>query len=125
MSFSNEIIEVLDYLCKKFGLVVDWTNDSVMPYLQQLAEKYVRWEISTSYAWIGIVIALLMISALLMIVDIKTDFADNFFVLVFVVVLVMAIIVISCQIFDIIKCNVFPEKAIFDYLMDLKQQYSR
>ena len=29
MEFSKEIINVLDYLCGKFGIAIDWTYDNV------------------------------------------------------------------------------------------------
>ena len=33
MKVSNQIIEVLEYLCQKFGIVIDWTSESILPYL--------------------------------------------------------------------------------------------
>jgi len=51
MNFSQEIITVLDYLCKKFGIVIDWTSDSIMPYLEDLSVRYIRYEIMSSIAW--------------------------------------------------------------------------
>lgn len=54
MTISNEIIEVLEYLCAKIGLTIDWTGDNVIPYVTQLCEKFVKWEAYTSIAWITI-----------------------------------------------------------------------
>lgn len=48
ITFSEELIKVLDYLFSKFGVAVDWTSNNVFPYLQTLAEKLVRFEINTS-----------------------------------------------------------------------------
>ena len=36
--FSEQIIEVLNALCEKFGIAIDWTAENVMPYLTDLAE---------------------------------------------------------------------------------------
>lgn len=33
---SQEIIKVLDNLCEKFGIAIDWTSQNVKPYLQEL-----------------------------------------------------------------------------------------
>lgn len=33
MTVSDQIINVLDALCEKFGLVIDWTSENVVPYL--------------------------------------------------------------------------------------------
>ena len=54
MSFSSQFIEVLDALCEKFGIVIDWTSQNVMPYLTDLATRLISYEIWTSAAWIVI-----------------------------------------------------------------------
>ena len=54
MSFSSQFIEVLDALCEKFGIVIDWTSQNVMPYLTDLAARFISYEIWTSMAWIVI-----------------------------------------------------------------------
>lgn len=61
MQSNNEIITILEYLCDKLGVVVDWTSQKISPYLQQLTEKFVRWEMCTSIAWIVICTALISI----------------------------------------------------------------
>lgn len=33
MQVSDQIIQVLDAICDKFGLAVDWTSTNVLPYL--------------------------------------------------------------------------------------------
>ena len=41
---SNQIIEVLNEICNKFGLTIDWTSKNVYPYLQELMGKlYFIW----------------------------------------------------------------------------------
>lgn len=52
MTISSEIIKVLDYLGEKFGIAIDWTSKNVLPYLQALVDKFIKWEISTSIVWI-------------------------------------------------------------------------
>ena len=48
MKVSEQIIEVLDYLCQKIGVVVDWTAENVMPALTTLTEKYISYELVMS-----------------------------------------------------------------------------
>ena len=31
---STEIIKILDAICDKFGLVIDWTSQNVTPYMR-------------------------------------------------------------------------------------------
>lgn len=113
---SNEIIKVLDDLCRRFGLVVDWTSENVIPYLQQLCEKFIGWEINTSFAWI---IMAGSVTVLMLIFAIVVSFFDawsgeQWFM--FLCVLAIAIIITGVQVFDIIECKTFPEKAIYDYI---------
>lgn len=49
---SNEIIKVLDAICDKFGLAIDWTSQNVMPYVEQLCEHIVQYELSSSILYI-------------------------------------------------------------------------
>ena len=42
MEMSEQIIKVLDSVCEKFGIAIDWTNNNVLPYIQQLGDKIVK-----------------------------------------------------------------------------------
>lgn len=115
MQLSDEIIKVLEYLCTKIGITIDWTSNNVLPYVQQLCEKYVKWEISTSTAWIAIMIVAVIITFIFS----KVTDLDGFEDLVFWIMVVVALIVIGVQVFDIIECWAFPEKAIYGYVQSL------
>ena len=39
MQVSDQIIQVLDALCEKFGIVINWSGENVIPYLQELIKK--------------------------------------------------------------------------------------
>lgn len=127
MNMSDEIIKVLDVLCEKFGIVVDWTSNNIVPYLQQLSEKYIRYEISTSIVWIILCITLLGIAIRFGIsTTIKCmkkytellrnndwDIAAILCGLVSGIFILVSVIVIIVQCFDIITCITLPEKMIF------------
>ena len=49
---KNAIIETLDYLFEKFGIAVDWTTENVLPYVEQLAERIVTYNIITETLWV-------------------------------------------------------------------------
>lgn len=36
---SQEIINVLDNLGEKFGIAIDWSNENILPYLQDLIHR--------------------------------------------------------------------------------------
>ena len=120
MTISDQIIQVLDALCEKFGFAVDWTSENVIPYLTTLATKLVAYEIWTSVAWL--VILLLGLSAAVMAIKKYRSiiFQDDIgYVIIGVFGLVGGTFAISGviqQIMDIIKCLTFPEMFIFEYI---------
>lgn len=40
---SNEIIKVIDALCDKLGVAVDWSAENVLPQVQYLIERYANY----------------------------------------------------------------------------------
>jgi len=117
MQISNEIIEVLDYLCDKFGIAIDWTNQNIMPYLEQLFTKFIAWELSTSIAYIVIFAIVVVILTVVLIWSARVDEELAEMLLVPIVLIIIGLIAgIGVQVFDIIECNVFPEKVLFDYI---------
>lgn len=40
---SEEIIKVLEAICDKLGIAVDWTSENVVPYIQELVVRYARY----------------------------------------------------------------------------------
>ena len=65
---SEEVIKILDYLGEKIGVTIDWTSNNVIPYVNQLCEKFIKWEINTSYAWMAIMGAVTIIALIAAIV---------------------------------------------------------
>ena len=128
MTVSSEIIEVLDYLGEKFGIAIDWTSNNVLPYLQTLIDKFIKWEISTSIVWI--VIAVFVIAMIIALMNLKgvreanEDYCDGMLWVLAGILIIVSFIVICIQIFDIIECNVFPEKALYDFIKIMLKQNS-
>lgn len=133
---SEEIIKILDALAEKFGLAIDWTSANVIPYLQQLCNKYVTYEIVTSVIWMLISIGLLFIGKYA-IQKAKYcwrkskedwhsdyDFGAVLFGVLAGCLIVTGIIMIIFQIFDIATCITFPEKMILNELKSISQNLS-
>ena len=114
MQISDEIIKVLEYMCSKIGVTIDWTSSNVLPYIQQLGEKFIKWEIGTSIGWI----VLAVVSTIIAFIFAKIVDWDGAEAVVFWIAVIVSIIVIGCQAFDIVKCYTFPEKAIYDYIQN-------
>lgn len=45
---SNEFSEALDALGEKFGIVIDWTQQNIQPYVQDLMQRVVQYKLATS-----------------------------------------------------------------------------
>ena len=114
ISFSDELIKTFDYLLSQFGIAVDWTNENVLPYLQTLAEKLVRFEINTSIMWLVVGVVVLTVGVWIFVKDIK-DWDSGVFILGAILIIVAGI-VCCCQVYDIIKCVSFPELYVFEYI---------
>lgn len=114
ISFSDELIKTFDYLLSQFGIAVDWTSENVLPYLQTLAEKLVRFEINTSIMGLVVGVIVLTVGVWIFVKDIK-DWDSGVFILG-VILIIVAGIVCCCQVYDIIKCVSFPELYVFEYI---------
>ena len=122
MSFSSQFIEVLDALCEKFGIVVDWTSQNVVPYVTDLATRIITYEIWTSVAWIVIAAILFLIIWKITKISCKADTFDNEWFLGWFVRIIIGIIcftVIGFEVFDIIEALALPEKTLYDFIMRL------
>lgn len=120
MTVSNQIIAVLDAICEKFGIVIDWTASNVMPYLQDLCKRIVTYEIATSVAWIISQVAILLLAFYIRNKKIKPlaelDDDDYFLVIattICIVIAIIATIVICVQVADIIKALTIPEITVY------------
>lgn len=130
MTFSEELIKVLEYLGGKIGIAIDWTSANMLPYLQELCEKIIAYEIWTSFAWIafmwGVLLILWVVTTPCWIVAAKKDwcFSESacFIIGAFVVISlcwsIATIAVTGVQIFDIITATYFPEKTIYEFITE-------
>ena len=133
MTVSEQIIQVLNALCEKFGMDIDWTSANVIPYVTILCEKLVMWEIWTSVAWIAFMAVLTIASIIatkLLYPTFKNGWEENaksryedgwiigsIFAIVGLVALYSAVLVVTAvQVMDIIKCVTFPEMYVFEYI---------
>ena len=127
MNISSQVIEVLDSVCEKFGIAIDWSQQNVLPYLEDLSGKYIKYEIVTSIAWI-IFFSLAIIASIKGTKNIlKSCQSENYFfegdeevgsifILILATVVIVGCIGITTQILDVITCCTFPEKIILEFL---------
>lgn len=126
---SDEIIKGLDALAEKFGLIVDWTSENVIPYIEQLCGKYINYEFATSVVWLifGIIIGIIGFVIYKYVSKEKelgiADDGDCFIrILIYfgiICIFVTSVVIVMNQVFDIVTCFTFPEKIIIDELKNI------
>lgn len=128
---SQEVIKVLDALAEKFGIAIDWTSANVLPYLQQLCGKYVRYEIVTSIVWMLVGICLLLVGRQIAEKSKKywKDYKKNMrpdydcasiaLGVIAGFIIIPGIVLVLSQVFDIVTCITFPEKIIIDEIKSI------
>ena len=123
MNISDQIIQVLDDLCRRFGIVIDWSKETIAPYLEELATKFITFEIKTSWFWILLTAAITVIMWVLFAIFNHIDPDDCGVILGVIAVLttIAFIIVAGAQIYDIITCETFPEKILLREIKELLQ----
>jgi len=133
MNVSDQIIAVINDLCEKLGIAIDWSAENILPKVEELCAKYISYEIWTSVAWIalwcGITILMWIIAGTLLHKERKQDEEDRwdfdsrampFVTVAMIVVAALAsfitVCVVGTQIFDIVEAKVFPEKTIYEFV---------
>lgn len=133
MSISDEIIKVLDALAKRLGIIIDWTSQNVIPYLEQLYNKYINYEIATSIVWmlIGIVCILVGKRGIKIVQyfykkyqEDKSTYYDMWALIIGLAVgmaFLSGAMIIGSELFDVVTCLTFPEKIILEEIKLLYQ----
>ena len=128
---SEEIIKVLDELGKRFGIVIDWSNQNIIPYLQELFKRFICYRNITACVWIIISIAI-TISGVVMFRSLnkwrKSDDYDDcdddmlallgYIFSVFITALGIGLII--GNVFGIIKNVCMPEMVIYEYITNIQ-----
>lgn len=132
---SDEIIKVLDNLAERFGIAIDWTSQNVMPYLQDLMNRYVSYEMGMSIMWIVILGIILIVSLVVLVKCIKRfveedqkDYIQDVFrwgycmigMVIAGVLILISVIELPNNIETIIKAKTVPEILVYDYVKTLK-----
>lgn len=49
---AEQIISVIDELCKKLGIAMDWSSENITPILMDLVNKYTKYIIINDVFWL-------------------------------------------------------------------------
>lgn len=131
---SEEIIKVIDELGKRFGIVIDWSNQNIIPYLQELLKRFICYRNITACVWIIISIAM-TISGVVMIRFlnkwIKSDNYDKDYCsydemlaalgyMFSICIIALGIGLIIGNMFGIVKNICMPEMVVYEYIKNIQ-----
>ena len=128
MSFSGEVIKIIDEIAKRFGIIIDWTNQNVIPYLEDLSRRIVLFEIWTSVFWLilGLTFLSLSINISRKVVKGKIDRNNETLVIASALVIIfggaIGLLMVCFQIYDILHAIFLPEKIIIEFIKNLQSQ---
>ena len=129
---DNKVIEVFDYLGEKLGIAIDWTADNILPQVTEFMSRYTVYEIACSIAWIVISVITVVAVAFFLKSIYKScknkdgfwyyeDFGTALTVILSIAAIIIFIVVILFNIFEIIGWVTVPEMKFIEtisYLMN-------
>lgn len=114
---TDELIKVLDYLFDKLGVIVDWSNGEIIPYIKELATKIVAYKESIAWMWIIFSIVLAIAGIVTCIVTVVKD-ADGFILFLGAAAIIAGVSIGLYNGHTVIACKTFPEKVVVEYVQD-------
>ena len=112
---SEEVIKIFDNISSRFGVVIDWTSENVIPYLQELFNKYVLCESIITLIWLILGIGCLI--AGIIFIKKGNQYEDSEFFIIFgIISLIFGIIITLISSIHLIQCLTFPESLIIEML---------
>lgn len=121
---ADEIIKVIDDLAEKFGIVIDWGSENVLPYLTDLMNRIVGYEIGTSIVWIviGVILCVLGIITSFQVLRWWEKYQNEDVFGLFIVAIpaiLLGIIMIIYQAHDILRCMYIPEAVAYNVFRNM------
>lgn len=140
---SNQVIEILNEICNKLGIAVDWTSENILPQVKIVCEKLVKYFIIQRsimcsfgflFACVGIAYGIFLIKQFL---QCRTTKKDNYLFEYYthwgtdlrsytwlinataIVIGLTGIILFGVGLSGLIKWLTVPEIAIIEYLRDM------
>lgn len=59
MNISKEILNTIDGLGERFGVVIDWSKENVYPQVADLCERFIDYKLVAQWIWFAIFVAIL------------------------------------------------------------------
>lgn len=77
MNISKEILNTIDGLAERFGIVIDWSKENVYPQVMDLCERFIHYKLACQWVWFALFAIILTIGIVLIVMMVKDrrDFA--------------------------------------------------
>ena len=74
MLFNEYLMELIDNFAKGMGVVIDWTSNNVIPYIQDLLNRYVSYQITrcsigSGLSFLGVIATIILIRLTYLLVE--------------------------------------------------------
>lgn len=141
---SNQVIEILNEICNKLGIAVDWTSENILPQVKIVCEKLAKYFIISRsimcsfgflFACVGITYGIFLIKQFLQCRITKkgnylfeydeflksADLRSYTWIIngIAIVIGLTGIILFGIGLSELIKWLTVPEMAIIEYLRDM------
>ena len=73
---AEQIIQVIDALCSKFGIAIDWSAENVIPYITELSSRYANYVIVSNAIYL-VIYAILVFAGIKFVKMPKEGFLDS------------------------------------------------
>lgn len=119
---SEEIIKVLDNLGQKFGIAIDWTSQNVLPYLQDLMNRFISLQNAKAITWIVILSILVIAIIIFIIVGIRLGKKEEdeeitaITIFIGITALICLLIPLIGNIFGLMQNIYTPELTLLEYI---------
>lgn len=125
---NEELIKALTELANKFGVAIDWTSQNALPYVQELVNRIVKFEMATSIMWL--IIGLMFIASTYWMIKLVKfcqkkdkeqpygawDLGAGVIIGLIILFPVIGVCIIFQQVYDFIQCGILPEVIVLRYL---------
>lgn len=125
MSFSENFINIMDAIGKQLGIAIDWTSQNVVPYIEQLSQRIINYEMCMHGFYLAISVAIIITGKKIAnkakeLYEKELDEGYVFLGILGIGIVGMGIICVCANIKDIITALTLPEKTIIEFIMQYK-----
>ena len=125
MTISSEITNVLNDLGSRFGVLIDWSSQNVMPYVQDLVSRIAKLQMCNSIIAIVCGIACLIVTILIIRFSVKhwedciEEVVGTSLVIIFILCLVGMFTLIPIGVDGLTQAIYLPELTAIEYIQRL------